>query len=64
MHKPSYTLQACFHTQTCIFKLQSVVAEQKLNTGRAEVFIVEPFENLYSHLVVLMHKVTTKRNHL
>lgn len=64
MHKPSYTLQARLHTQTCIFKLQSIIAEQELNTRRPEVFIVKSFENLYCDLMVLMHEVTAKRNHL
>lgn len=64
MHKPSYTLQARLYSQTCIFKLQSIIAKQELNTRRPEVFIVKSFENLYCDLMVLMHEVTAKRNHL
>jgi len=64
MHKPPYPLQACLYSQTRIFKLQSVVAQQELNTRRAKVFIVKAFENLYSDLLVFRHEVAAERDHL
>ena len=64
MHKPSYTLQTCFYSQTRIFKLQSVIAQQKLNTRSPKVFIVKPFENLYSDLLVPRHEIAAEGDHL